>query len=447
MADDILDPLMSPEPFDLGSMVQPAQQQQQHAPQPTPPTHQHKRGGIAVNAALAAIMPLIAKQYGPTGMASLMRGYQAAEQQARQTSDQQAQQDFQNQRLTQQDQRAQATADAQEKDRQQTLATQQAQARSALAKNYVADLEAATTPEQIDAIRAMYQEAGAQIGFRPGTLDQLAKQIASPSALLERRVRNVVKGIKSDDLERLLQAGVTLQIDGEQVPFEVWSHYVPHAVDEAGKPLASKKPSTANTPTEHAQDRYAQEHGYPSWDEVPYAEQLKVMKEVTAAQRAPERPATATRESTSRYQARVKRFRDSMVFAARQNQSPEAVADLQRRAGDLGLAWDEEVDRASRAAQADATKSARARDLARGSGEAIPDVADYSGRFGGAATPVGRGGRAGGPGPAPGSQAPAPASPRTATRADVQKVADSLKVPYAEAERQLKARGVVLVGQ
>jgi len=85
MADDPYDPTLNPEPFDLSAMLP-----QHAAPQAAPQAQPGKKKGHFANIALAALMPLAAKQGGQVAVSGLLRGMQRAQAEGQQ----QAQQDF-----------------------------------------------------------------------------------------------------------------------------------------------------------------------------------------------------------------------------------------------------------------------------------------------------------------------------------------------------------------
>ena len=324
------------------------------------------------------------------------------------------------------------------------------------------------TPEDYAQRESFVMNLAPKLGVDTGFVQSLRPK---PDTFTRRKIQKVYdQFMKLPETERLMFEGGYTDANGNVVRGGHWNingqMYTPAQAREAlgiggqtatGEPFVFSKPPKVDVPDTEF-ERYFEETYLPAEMERrqqngntgPLSRQdIQTIRDTAYSHwrelaRQPQ-PAKPPKASNAEYNRLVKAFRDSMLFAARQPQNDAtAVSQLRSRAGRLGLRWEEEVDRAARAAQVEAVKGARARDLVVGSGVAIPDVSAFTGRFGGTppTAPAARG-RGAGPGPA---NTPPP-SARTATKADVQAVAERLGVPYAEAEKQLKARGVVLVGQ
>lgn len=247
MADDLYDPSLNPEPFDLSNMLPP--QAAPSALQAQPASGSGKKKSTLANIALAALMPLAAKQGGQMAVSGLLRGMQRAQNEG----DQRAQQDFQNQRLTAGDQRAVEQQQANEAYRQQTLQQHQRDQAAAVVKDFTSKLAAASSKEEIDGLSQAFRYAGQVVGIRPDAVEGLiAKTAPTTSAIIEKQVRKVVGGLTPEQVDQYLQGGMSIMVPGQQlpVPVDVWSKYVVTGLDPAtGKRMvAVKKPQAERIP-------------------------------------------------------------------------------------------------------------------------------------------------------------------------------------------------------
>ncbi len=181
------------EPLDLTALTQPMgmatggppPMASQGASAPLPPQPGKKGDKSAlIQAALAALLPIAAKRGGRTAVAALLQGVQRAQAQREQQTSQQTQQDFQNQRLTANDARLASQDEANAQYRTQTLTNQQEQQRAAVMREAATAIQQADSPETVNALLGFYNPRLQTLGVRdPDTLNRLAAQIATPSAL------------------------------------------------------------------------------------------------------------------------------------------------------------------------------------------------------------------------------------------------------------------------
>lgn len=287
MPDDPNDLSQDPEPFDLSAMMPPSVAPAtagQARPAPHLPQHAKPgRGGIAAQAALAAIVPLIAKRGGPLAVSALLQGFQHAQAGQAQVSNQQAQQDFENQRQLDADQRAVATQQANEQYRQQALEQQRRTQATAIVKDFATKLSAAETKEQVEGLSQAFRYAARVVGLRPEAVEGLiAKAAPTPATTVERQVRKVVGGLTPEQVDQYLQGGLSITIPGQKlpVPVDVWSQYIVAGVDPVSgkRTVAVKKPDVPNTPEEQFYQQYAVEHGAKSFGALPTATQAQARK-------------------------------------------------------------------------------------------------------------------------------------------------------------------------
>ncbi len=161
--------------------------QQPQGPLVQPPVRGKDKSGL-MQAALMAMIPIAAKQGGPNAVAALLSGFQQA--QARKQA--QAQQDFQNARLTQQDARLAANDQANADYRQQGLANQAATRRQALIKEASTAIQSADSPEAVKALLDFYNPLLSSAGVRGGALDSFALQYATPSRLEQKSAQKYI---------------------------------------------------------------------------------------------------------------------------------------------------------------------------------------------------------------------------------------------------------------
>lgn len=327
MPDNTYDPSLNPEPFDLSSMM--PQQAAPAAPQaPQAPAKGKKKSNFA-NIALAALMPLAAKQGGQAAVSGLMRGMQRAQA----GSDQQAQQDFQNQRLMAADQRAAQAQQDQEATRQQALQQHQRDQAASIVRDFTSKLAAASSKEEIDSLSQGFRYAGQVVGIRPEAVEGLiAKTAPTTPAIIEKQVRKVVGGLTPDQVDQYLQGGLSITVPGQQlpVPVDVWSKYVVAGVD----PLTGKrsvkvqKPDVPNTPEEQFYQQYAVEQGAKSFGALPTTAQAQARKAwMQADDRAPKGPDPVLGEIR---QLRLEQMRNSggaLNLSPSQQTSMRAMSD------------------------------------------------------------------------------------------------------------------------
>ena len=106
MADNNFDP----SGFDLSSILTPPAPQ---SPRPQSPQPAKAKHPVMAQMAVAAVMPLIARQ-GPVAVSAFLNGFQRAQAQQLAGQDQANQRQFENQRQVENDQRLQQTTDANE---------------------------------------------------------------------------------------------------------------------------------------------------------------------------------------------------------------------------------------------------------------------------------------------------------------------------------------------
>lgn len=453
--------------FDMSSVLP----QAAPAAPPTPPGGDGKKGkrkGAVAEMALAVLAPIVAKRNGPQAAAALVNGFYASRDKRQKDAQTQAQTDFENQRQLAADQRAIAGQQAADKYRQDVLANQQQQQRAGLISKFIADVRGAETPDEVAAIRTAYAEAERAVGLRPGSLSGIASQVATPSALIERQVTKVIKGLKPETLEYYIEHGVSLKVPTQEqpVPFDVWSKYVTSGVDAAGKPVrVPTKPPTPNTPTEAyiADALLVAEHT--KGGELTPEERLKVRQ-----QAASDYVKYSTRQPVPRQApgggvtAQTRRERDLRAQLRDAIENPQAqTAGWSRRLKAAFAQAGLDFERAKRELAASiasdrATVASRRNALEMAGVSDVPTAADLDAQFeaelqrdlgGQAPAPAaGRGGRGTGAGPV-GSPAPAAApagasQPRRASRADVEKVAQQLGISHREASDRLRSAGVVV---
>lgn len=166
--------------FDLSSLLGAQQPPAQAPPQLPQAKPQNKWAQVA----LAALVPIAAKKGGRTAVAALLNGMQQEQARRQAEEQQQGQQQFQNQRLLQGDQRANAATDWNQRQERAQLLGQQDTRRAALMKEAVAAVQQADSPETVKALLDFYNPQLTQAGVRnPQALNSLASQIATPSAM------------------------------------------------------------------------------------------------------------------------------------------------------------------------------------------------------------------------------------------------------------------------
>lgn len=291
MADDIYDPSLNPEPFDLSAMM--PQQAASSAPAaPQAPAGNGKKKSRFADIALAALMPLAAKSGGQTAITGLLRGMQRAQM----DSEHQAQQQFQNDRLTASDQRAVQSQQDQETYRQQAIQQHQRDQAASIVKDFTSKLAAASSKEEIDSLSQGFRYAAQVVGIRPEAVEGLITKTAPTTpAIIEKQVRKVVGGLTPEQVDQYLQGGMSITVPGQQlpVPVDVWSKYVVAGVDPVtGKRTVSvKKPDVPNTPEEQFYQQFAVEHGAKSFGALPTTAQAQARKTwMQADDRTPKGP-------------------------------------------------------------------------------------------------------------------------------------------------------------
>jgi hypothetical protein len=320
MPDELLDPIAI-DPLDISGMVTPPPAQ--NAPQ-APQTP--KKKGIMAQAALAALMPFVAKRGGQPAVAALIQSFHQARMQRQQQTDQQAQQDFQNQRLTQADQRAQATASENEEYRAATLAQHQRDQAAAIVKDFSTKLAAAETPEEIDGLSQAFRYAAQVTGIRPDAVEAIITKAApTPSAVVEKQVRKVVGGLTPEQVDQYLQGGAALTIPGQQlpVPVDVWSKYVVTGVGADGKRIVAVK-----TPPQPANVGSFEDYVIRAYGENPTPQQIEQARK--AYMQADDKPTPTTADGLSarqmqQVQAQARTFEGLPVVKNTQKMS-EAVS-------------------------------------------------------------------------------------------------------------------------
>jgi len=245
MADDPYDPTLNPEPFDLSAMLP-----QHAAPQAAPQAQPGKKKGHFANIALAALMPLAAKQGGQVAVSGLLRGMQRAQAEGQQ----QAQQDFQNQRLAAGDQRAIDQQQANEVYRQQALQQHARDQAAAVVKDFAGKLSVAETTEDIDRLAQGFRAAAQVTGIRPDVVERLIAQASPTSAAVkERQVKKVLGGLSAEEVQRRLDGNLAITLPGQEglaVPAAEWSKYVSLAEDPltGTRSFAVTKPPSERVP-------------------------------------------------------------------------------------------------------------------------------------------------------------------------------------------------------
>ena len=224
---------------------------------------------------LALLAPLLAKG-GPTAITGFLQGWNQSTQQ-KQQAERQAGLDAERQRQIQ----------AQEQYRQETLAGQTQTRQQALLKQYSDAVSAATTPEEVQAIKAAYLQQAQAVGMRPGPIEALAGA-QTPDKLLTRRISATWAKLPNESKQEALKNGWSLNVDGQAVPFEQWSQTVGGVVDPAtGKPpVAAPEVADLSKSSIDVQAAAALARG----DTEAYQRLKRVADEMSGARQQPPQP-------------------------------------------------------------------------------------------------------------------------------------------------------------
>lgn len=223
------------EPLPMGPAQPPAQ------PQP-------QQGGNQWGE-IAKILPLLAAagaKGGRVGIAAFLQGLQQSQmrrqqdqryqqQQARLTANDQAAADYRQQQLMlQANQQAHAAAQQQRAQQIDFL------------KTFSAALNSPnlTDDSGVRAVIDLYGAQGERLGIPRATVEQFAMKSVLPKDLLQKRVTGFLKQADKDTVKQWIAGRANLQMEGQLVPFETWSQYVPIGTDENGKPIL---PTATNT--------------------------------------------------------------------------------------------------------------------------------------------------------------------------------------------------------
>lgn len=192
------------DPLDVSSLIQQVVPQAPAAPAQAP---SQQKPGWKQMAMLAAMIPIAAKRGGRAGIAGLLQGIQQAQARKQQTQQQQ----FQNSRLTAQDQAAEQYR------RQMLSGTQAAQqatnadrdraARMTFLEKFQGALGGVEDPDQIAGLLDAYGLAGNELGVQRGALDRMAMQTVTPSSLEKKAATKHLAALKSQHGEKWLETG------------------------------------------------------------------------------------------------------------------------------------------------------------------------------------------------------------------------------------------------
>jgi membrane-bound lytic murein transglycosylase len=227
-------------------------------PQAPQPGGMNLRGSLP----LLAILPIIAKRFGPQGLAAALQGYE----QGQQIKAQRGQQLFENQRQVANDQRSAQMQQQQEADRQAQVRNQTLQQRTGFLDTARKTVEGMDDPDQLAAYQRYIAQAGQPYGI---TEQDLAPITTVPATTLQKRqatkkLGELEKAYTDTQRAQLEQSGTKFQIGGETLTLpEIRQRAGVAAFNAAGQSAAVPvKPPTTNAGSfEDYVQRFATDQG------------------------------------------------------------------------------------------------------------------------------------------------------------------------------------------
>lgn len=249
---------------------------------------------------LAAILPAILKGGGHVGAAAFLQGLQQAQQQRRQTS----QQDFSNQRALNTENRLASSQEAQEAYQRGQLVNQRQAAQNAFRQRVMAAAGNIETPEAANALLQFLGAEGESLGIPRNQVEAYVMETATPSKLEQRAAQKYIKQLEQtygqDWAQKVGSAsfkvpGLTLPTNpatGAQRGLSVQELLAKSGMGMTGLPVKPAKADVPNTPEEQQiADAITVAEGKAGRKLTP-DERLKVradaMAQVSGARRKPE---------------------------------------------------------------------------------------------------------------------------------------------------------------